>query len=151
MVSVGLASLTLAGGQADAAVRSRRLAGIFTVGLGGSAGCVAPNCATYTFNGALRGTGEGRAIAFLPGEPASNVIAKSAVVIRTAEGNLHLGLTAVFNPDPAGDGEASFLFKIVGGTAALTGASGYVMATGLAEAPGAKASNVVYTGKLTLP
>lgn len=49
------------------------------------------------------------------------------------------------------DGEVTFLFKIMGGTDDLNGASGYIVAAGTAEVPGAVATNLHYTGKLTLP
>ncbi|MGI9022876.1 MAG: hypothetical protein ACR2HV_06550 [Acidimicrobiales bacterium] len=71
--------------------------------------------------------------------------------MHTPDGDLNMAGTIVFNPDPASAGETTFLFKITGGTGALTGASGYVMAMGTADVPGALVRHAPYTGELILP
>jgi hypothetical protein len=151
VVALGVALVTLLGTEAGAAAKSRKLAGTFDFRVGTSPGCTDPTCVVVKFRGVVRGPGEGPTTALFPAHPATNVIGEGNVVVHTPDGDLHLAATAVFNPDPASDGEITWLFEIVGGTNALTGASGYIMATDTADVPGVEATDARYTGKLVRP
>lgn len=151
MAAIGMAFVTLAGAEAGAGPKSHKVSGNFDFQVAASPACPAPNCVLATFRGGIKGPGEGPNTAVFPAQPPTNLIAEGLLTIHTSDGDLNLAGTAVFNPDPASDGEIVFLFKIVGGTGGLTGASGYIMAAGTSEVPGAMLTGIKYTGRLVLP
>lgn len=151
MAAIGLAGITFVGGEVGAAPRSQKIAGTFDLRLAASAACPDPTCARFTFRGVIRGPGEGPTTAIFPAQPPSNLIGQGLATVHTSSGDVHLAGSSIFNPDPASDGEIVFNLKIVGGTGAYAGAGGYILAFGPAEVPGAVASNLIYTGRLTLP
>jgi len=150
--AIGMMTVALVGSPADAAAKTRRLAGTFDFKRGASATCTDPaSCVVANFKGVIRGPGEGPSTAVFPAQPPTNVVAEGTLVVHTSDGDLYLAGTSVFNPDPASDGEFTVLFKIVGGTGALTGASGYIMSATTSDVPGSVITNARYTGKLVLP
>ena len=147
--AAGIAGLT---GQATADPSKMKLTGNIETLLAAGGDCAAPAglCFAGDVKGVLSGSIEGEINTITPTQQADVSLVDATTTIHTHDGDLNFAHEqVVYNTNPTGRGEFSWILEITSGTGRYAGATGYVQGAGNAP-PSTGVSTSTYAGEITL-